>query len=139
MKSKVKAGLAAMLYMCFPGQRISKLAVDDIFYGRGCEPDPDLVKFIGLTYRYLTFNMEFVKHGVPPCSQAELAAFSAPAMVIYGGDDLFFDAEKSIAAAKQILPHLQITKILKGQGHIFGKHVADQVFREIRDFLGRNT
>jgi pimeloyl-ACP methyl ester carboxylesterase len=30
MKSKVKAGLAAMLYMWFPGQRTSKLAVDEM-------------------------------------------------------------------------------------------------------------
>jgi pimeloyl-ACP methyl ester carboxylesterase len=135
MKSKMKAGLAAMLYMWFPGKHTSKLAVDDIFYGRGCDPDPDLVTFIGLTYRYLTFNMEFVKHGVPPCSQTELTALSAPAMVIYGEQDLFFDAEKSIAAAKQILPNLHAAKSLKGQGHIFDKHVAERVFTEIRDFL----
>jgi pimeloyl-ACP methyl ester carboxylesterase len=138
-KSKVKAGLAAMLYMWFPGKRTSKLAVDDVFYGRGCGPDPDLVKFIGLTYRYLTFNMEFVKHGVPPCSQKELAAFSAPAMVVYGEQDLFFDAQKSIAAAKQILPNLHVAKILKGQGHILDKHASEQVITEIKDFLRRNV
>jgi pimeloyl-ACP methyl ester carboxylesterase len=138
MKSKVKGGLAAMLYMWFPGKGTLKLAVDDIFYGRGCEPDPDLVKFIGLTYRYLTFNLEFVKHGVPPVSREELAAFNSPAMVVYGEQDLFFDAEKSIAAAKQILPNLHVAKIVKGQGHIFDNDVTAQVFGEIRKFLEEN-
>lgn len=135
LKSNVKAGLAAMLYMWFPGQRTSKLAIDDIFYGQNCEPDRNLVTFIGLTYKHLTFNMEFVKYGVPPCSQAELTVFSAPAMVVYGEQDLFFDAEKSIAAAKRILPNLYVAKMLKGQGHILDKHASEQVFTEIREFL----
>jgi flavin-binding protein dodecin len=49
--------------------------------------------------------------------------------------DLFFDAEKSIAAAKQLLPNLRVAKVLKGQGHIFDKHVSEQVITEIREFL----
>jgi pimeloyl-ACP methyl ester carboxylesterase len=135
MKSKLKAGLAAMLYMWFPDNKTLKFAVDDIFYGRGCEPDPDLVKFIGLTYKHLTFNLEFVKHGVPPVSKEELVTFNSPAMVVYGEQDLFFDAEKSIAAAKQILPNLRIAKSLKGQGHIFDKHTSEQMCMEVRTFL----
>jgi pimeloyl-ACP methyl ester carboxylesterase len=79
--------------------------------------------------------MEFVKHGVPPSSQEELAAFSAPAMVVYGEQDLFFDAVKSIAAARQILPNLQIAKILNGQGHILDNHASESVLMEIAEFL----
>jgi pimeloyl-ACP methyl ester carboxylesterase len=138
MRGKVKGGVAAMLYMWFPGKNTLKFAVDDTFYGRGCEPDTDLAEFIGLTYRHLTFNPEFVKHGVPPVSKEELAAFSSPAMVVYGEQDLFFDASKSIAATKQILPNLAVAKIIKGQGHIFGKEVSEHVFMEIREFLEGN-
>jgi 2-hydroxy-6-oxonona-2,4-dienedioate hydrolase len=135
MKSKLKGGLAAMMYMWFPGKNTLKFAVDDTFYGRGCEPDPDLAEFIGLTYRHLTFNLEFVKHGVPLVSKKELSAFSSPCMVVYGEHDLFFDAKKSIATAKQILPNLQIANILKGQGHIFERNMSEQMCMEVREFL----
>jgi pimeloyl-ACP methyl ester carboxylesterase len=135
MKSKVKAGLAVMLYTLFPNTQTLKLAFDDIFYAQGCEADPVLGEFIGLTYKHLTFNMEFVKHGIPPVSQEDLSAFSAPCMVVYGEQDLLLDAEKSVAAAKQILPNLHTAKILKGQGHIFERNVSEQVCMEIRKFL----
>jgi pimeloyl-ACP methyl ester carboxylesterase len=60
-------------------------------------------------------------------------------MVIYGEDDLFFDAETSIAAAKQILPNLHVAKIVKGQGHILDKHASERVFTEMREFLKKTA
>jgi 2-hydroxy-6-oxonona-2,4-dienedioate hydrolase len=137
MRGKVKGGLAAFWYMLFPTEKNLERAVIGPFYALGCDPDPDLAELFGLGYLHLTFNKELVIHGVPPLSKKDLAGFSAPTMVVYGEHDMFFDARKSIAQAKQILPNLVEAEIIEGQGHMPNKETHNQIFRRVREFLGK--
>ena len=135
MKSKIKAGLGVLLYNWFQNNRMQKWAIDRVFFGPECVPDHDFVRFLGLTYKHLTFNMEFVKHGVPPLLPGELSSFSAPSMVLFGEFDLFFHAEKSLAAARQVIPNVKVGKIVKGQGHVFEKKAAEVIYKDMAEFI----
>lgn len=137
MRGKLKGGLAAFRYMLFPTEKNLERAVIGPFYEPGCDPDPDLAELFGLGYLHLTFNKELVIHGVPPLSKEDLAGFSAPTMVVYGEHDMFFDARKSIAQAKQILPNLIEAEIIEAQGHMPDKDTHNRIFRRVREFLGR--
>jgi len=135
MRGKVKGGLAAFRYLLFPTEKNLERAIIGPFYAQGCDPDPDLAELFGLGYLHLKFNSELVVHGVPPLSKEDLVDFSAPTMVVYGEHDIFFDARKSVAQAKEILPNLIEAEIIEGQGHAMDQKVHEQVFTRVREFL----
>ena len=136
-KGQAVAGWSAIGYRLFPNEKNLVRAAVHPFYAQGCEPDPDIVKLIGLGYQHVKFDID--PKGLPPLTKDELANFSAPTMVMYGEKDIFFNAEKGIEKAKEIIPNLIMGEVIAGQGHIMGEEAHPQVYNEISDFLKKST
>jgi len=133
LKGQIIAGWSAIWYRLFPNEKNLVRAAIKPFYAPGCKPDPDIVKLIGLGYQHVKFDID--PKGLPVLTKDQLADFCAPTMVIYGEKDIFFNAEKSIMQAKEIIPNLVTANIIAGQGHIIGEDAHPQIYREIDDFL----
>lgn len=137
VKGQAIAGWSAIWYRLFPNEKNLVRAAVHPFYAQGCQPDPDIVELIGLGYRHVKFDID--PRGLPPLTKDELANFSAPTMVMYGEKDIFFNAEKAIAKAKDIIPNLVVAKAISGQGHIIGEEAHPQLYRKIAEFLERSA
>lgn len=131
-RGKVLAGWSAIWYRLFPNERNLIRAVHP-FFAQGCKPDPEIVKLIGLGYQYVKFDID--PKGLPPLTEDELANFSGPTMVLFGENDIFFNAEKGIQIAKQTIPNLVMAEVIAGQGHLIGEEAQSQVYGKIGDFL----
>lgn len=136
-KGQAVAGWSAIWYRLFPNKKNLVRAAVLPFYAQDCEPNPDIVELIGLGYQHVKFDID--PKGLPPLTKDELANFSAPTMVMYGEKDIFFNAEKGIEKAKEIIPNLIKAEVIAGQGHIIGEEAHPQVYNEISDFLRKST
>lgn len=134
-KGQALAGWYALWYILFPTEKNLIRAAVRPFYAPGCDPDPDHVQLIGLSYRHVKLDID--PKGLPPLTKDQLAGFSAPTMVVYGEKDLFFNAARGVEKAKEIIPNLVTAEIITGQGHIMDEEAHSQVYGKIRDFFTR--
>jgi pimeloyl-ACP methyl ester carboxylesterase len=78
----------------------------------GAAIDEDEVEWFSLLLKHYRF-------AYPPdvLSDAAQALLTAPALLLMGARDLFFDARSAVAKGRRILPHLRHAEILPDAGH----------------------
>jgi pimeloyl-ACP methyl ester carboxylesterase len=78
----------------------------------GAAIDEDEVEWFSLLLKHYRFA--YPPDVLPDATQALL---TAPALLLMGARDLFFDARSAVAKARRILPHLRHAEILPDAGH----------------------
>lgn len=86
------------------------------FFGPGIEPDLPFVELLTLGYRHTRLEIDL--KGLPVLHAAELSGFRAPVFVSYGEHDIFFDAERAVERAREVLTGLVVSEMIPGKGHV---------------------
>lgn len=97
---------------------------------RGVAIDPDEVESLYLLARHYRFRY-------PPelLTDEELRALDAPALLLMGRHDPFFDAQAVVARARRTLPNLRDAEVLAGAGHNLLTNRPDEVSARMLAFL----
>ncbi len=72
-------------------------------------------------------------------SYGRLAGFTAPTLLFAAENDLFFRADRVVPRAKQIIPNLVQTEVLRGSGHYPSREAIRFINGAIRSFIGHDT
>lgn len=126
------AGWAALRYMWRPSQQ-NGLRAARPFFGPGIEPDQEFVELLTLGYRHTRLDIDL--KGLPVLSAAELSGFSAPTFVSYGEHDIFFDAGRAVARAREVLTGFVVSEIIAGEGHVKSDEAERRLYERVRGFL----
>jgi pimeloyl-ACP methyl ester carboxylesterase len=122
-----RIGLPYLGYLVFPSRERMGRAVEWM----GPNLDDDDLQLVEAVFKHLRVEAEMPR----PATQAELAHFTAPTLVIAAEKDAMFPGEAVIQRAKQVIPTLTAAECLPGGTHYSSKPHMDYINRRIGEFL----
>ncbi len=111
LRGQALAGFVALRYMLRPTPE-NGLRAARPFFGPGTAPESRFVEILTLGYQYTRFDVDL--KGLPVLGETELSEFRAPVFVSYGEHDVFFNTERAITRAREVLPGLGACEIVAG-------------------------
>lgn len=131
LSGQINGALRAIFYMIYPSIENFENAVK-MFYSKSAVPDPQFAELMGISFIHTRPDLRVL--GLPTLNKENLIGFSAPVMIMYGEDDIFFNAKKTIKRAKEIIPNLVSADIVKNEGHILSEEAYVNVIDKIKEF-----
>ncbi len=136
LRGQLRAGFGAVRYMVRPTDENGTQAATP-FFASGVEPDRSFVELLGLGYRHTRLDVD--RKGLPVVDGSALAAFSGPAFVSFGAEDVFFDAERACERARSVLSGLDACEVVPGSGHAPTTSAERALYGRVRAFLDRQA
>jgi pimeloyl-ACP methyl ester carboxylesterase len=131
---QITSALRALFYMVYPSFENFEKAVK-LFYSKSAVPDPQFAELMGISFIHTRPDIRVL--GLPTISKSELIGFKAPAMVMYGEHDIFFNAKNTIKKAKEIIPNLLLAEIVPNEGHILSDNAYMEVISKMKEFYSK--
>jgi pimeloyl-ACP methyl ester carboxylesterase len=123
-----KVGLPYLIYRLFP--RSKQLHKATQWMGDSIEDD--VMELIEAVFQHVRVEPEMPR----PVTKAELAAFSAPTLVIAAQMDAMFPGDAVVKRAVDVISNLREAECLKGASHYLTMPDLDYVNERIVEFLG---
>lgn len=134
LSGQLNAGFRALFYMIYPSIENFEKAVK-LFYSKSTIPDPQFAELMGISFIHTRPDIRLF--GLPTLKKEELIGFNAPVMIMYGEDDIFFNARKTIKKAKEIIPNLFSSEVVVNEGHILSEEAYINIINKMKEFYSK--
>jgi len=122
-----KIGLPYLLHLLAPSRRRFFRAIQWM----GSEIDGDIVELIEAVFQHVRVEANMPR----PATKMELAAFSAPTLVIAAEYDALFPGNRVVKRAREIISNLVDSECLKGETHYSSKRAMLYINRRMLEFM----